>query len=366
LAEERERQDMTDDQKSVVRRCSRCILPESYPDIDFDENGVCRVCREHDRKYSNIDWDERRARLEHILDRYRGKGEKYDVLVPFSGGKDSTYTLWMLKNRYDMRCLAFNFDNGFQDPNALAFVKKAAQRLGVSLFTYMPNFELLREVYSTAMEKVGEFCAACVVLMPTAIFRAADMHGIRLIAAGFSDMLEAPPPETSYMDRKCFWNIMKSDFTKKQLRWNYFFPSFKRMFTVKQINLPDFVPWDLPVIYETLNRELDFGKSMADVRYDCLATPHSSYIFRLRTGFGKYEYLYANMVRSGVIDREEALKIVSEREPDEPPEGFDEFLAGLGLDRGVLDGIESRSVFDFGTRKRGLRDIAIRIREALP
>ena len=202
--------------------------------------------------------------------------------------------------------------------------------------------------------------------MPTAIFRAADIHNIRLIVAGFSDMLEAPPPETSYLDRVCFWNIMRGHFTRKELEWDFFFPSWKRMFGVKQINLPDYLEWDLPGIYETLNRELDFGKSMADVRYDCLGTPHSSYLFRLRTGFGKYEYLYANMTRAGVIDREGALRIVREREPDGPPEGFDEFIGALGCDRSILEGIEKKSVFDFKGRNRFIRDLAIRIREMLP
>ena len=349
-----------------VKRCTRCILPETYPNIDFDENGVCRVCREHDEKYSDIDWDARRTELEKILDRYRGKGEKYDVLVPFSGGKDSTYTLWTLKNVYGMRCLAFNFDNGFQDPGALAFVKKAAHRLGVDLITYSPDFDFLGRIYKRALEATGEFCSACVVLMPTAIFRAADNQGIRLIAAGFSDMLEAPPPETSYMDRVCFKNIMKDHIPLEELKWDYFFPSWKRMFKVKQINLPDYIEWDLPGIYETLNRELDFGKNMESVRYDCLGTPHSSYLFRLRTGFGKYEYLYANMVRSGVIARDEALKIVEEREPDGPPEGFDEFLADLNCDRSVLEGIEEKSVMNFGTRNRKIRKLAIKLREMLP
>lgn len=352
--------------KEDVRRCTRCILPENYPDIDFDENGVCRVCREHDRRYSGIDWDSRRARLEKILDRYRGKGEKYDVMVPFSGGKDSTYTLWTLKNRYGMRCLAFNFDNGFQDPGALAFVKKAASRLGVDLITYSPDFQLLKDVYRRALNATGEFCTACVVLMPTAIFRAADSQGIRLIAAGFSDMLEAPPRETSFMDRVCFKNIMKGHIPMEKLRWDYFFPSWKRMFRVKQINIPDFIEWDLPMIYDTLNRELDFGKSMADVRYDCLATPHSSYLYRMKTGFGKYTYLYANMVRSGVISREEALKTVDAREPDSPPEGFDEFLASLDSDRTVLEGIEKKAISNFKGRNSTVRNLAIRIREILP
>ncbi len=348
-----------------VLKCTRCILPGNYPNIDFDENGVCRVCREHDQKYSNIDWDARRKRLEKILDRYRGKGEKYDVLVPFSGGKDSTYTLWVLKNTYGMRCLAFNFDNGFLDPGALAFAKKSAAKLGVDLITYSPGFDLLRRVYKRALEATGEFCAACVVLMPTAIFRAADTQGIRLIAAGFSDMLEAPPAG-SCIDRIHFKSMVKDFIPLKELKWDYFYPSWKRMFKVKQINLPDFIEWDLPLIYETLNRELDFGKSMADVRYDCLGTPHSSYLYKTRTGFGKYEYLYANMVRCGAIPREEALKTVNEREPKSAPEGFDEFLASLGCDISILDGIKEKSIHNFKGRNSTVRRLAIKLREMLP
>ncbi|MCK5116918.1 MAG: hypothetical protein KAR44_09985 [Candidatus Aegiribacteria sp.] len=42
--------------KIDIRRCTRCILPESYPDIDFDSKGVCRMCREFDHRYQNIDW----------------------------------------------------------------------------------------------------------------------------------------------------------------------------------------------------------------------------------------------------------------------------------------------------------------------
>ncbi len=80
-------------------------------------------------------------------------------------------------------------------------------------------------MYKRALEQTGEFCSACVVLMPTAIFRAADIHGIRLIIAGFSDELEAPPKETSYMDRTCFRNIMKGGFSRKELKWDFFFPS---------------------------------------------------------------------------------------------------------------------------------------------
>lgn len=349
-----------------IKRCTRCILPATYPNIDFDENGECRVCREFDIMNAKIDWKKREKKLERILNRYRGKGKKYDVLVPYSGGKDSTYTLWMMKEKYNMRCLAFNFDNGFLEPGALAFVKESAAKLGVDLITYSPDRKLLNRVYKRALEATGEFCAACVVLIPTAIFRAADTQGIRLIAAGFSDLLESPPPETSYMDRVCFKDIMKPAFDLKELKWDYIFPSWKRMFGVKQINLPNYIPWDLPAIYKTLNKELNFNKDISTVRYDCLGTPHSSYLFRERTGFGKYEYLYANMTRAGVIDREEALKIVEEREPKEAPEGFNEFLAGLGCDHSIMKDLKKKSVFNYKTRNRSFRKLAMRVRKLLP
>ncbi len=350
-----------------VRRCTRCILPDNYPNIDYDEKGVCRVCREFDEKYSNIDWVEKEKKLSKMLDRYRGKGKsKYDCMVPFSGGKDSTYALWLLKNKYGMNPLAFNLDNGFSEDGALLFVRKAADRLGVDLYTYSPSKEFLHEVYGHSLRESGEFCTACVVLIPTAIFRAADIHGIRLIAGGFSDMTEAPPPEFAYIDRVCFWNIMKSRYSRKDLAWDFFFPSWKRMFGVKYFNLPDYIEWDLPMIYDTLNRELDFGKTLSDIRYDCNGTPYSSYLFRKRNGVGKYEFLYANMVRAGLIDREEALKIVADRESDEIPEGFDEFFAQLGCDRSILDDNENKTVFDFKTRNKAVRKLAIKIREMLP
>ena len=350
-----------------VRRCTRCILPENYPDIDFDDDGVCRVCREFDEKYSNIDWDAKEKKLSAMLDRYRGKGKgKYDCMVPFSGGKDSTYALWLLKNKYGMNPLAFNLDNGFAQDGALLFVRKAADRLNVDLYTYSPSKDFLYEVYGHALRETGEFCTACVVLIPTAIFRAADIHGIRLIAGGFSDMTEAPPPEFAYIDRVCFWNIMKNHFSKKKLAWDFFFPSWKRMFGVKYFNLPDYIEWDLPMIYDTLNRELDFKKDLSDIRYDCLGTPHSSYLFKQRNGVGKYEFLYANMVRAGLVSREEALKIVAEREPDGPPEGFDEFIGKLHCDRSTLKNSRNRSIFDFKTRNKHVRKLAIKVREIFP
>src|SRR5262245_18788027 len=75
----------------TVRYCRRCLFPETKPDRSIDAEGICDACRSAEVKLE-IDWDQRAAELEEILERYRSKdGSNYDCVVPVSGGKDSTY-----------------------------------------------------------------------------------------------------------------------------------------------------------------------------------------------------------------------------------------------------------------------------------
>src|SRR5688572_20301599 len=93
--------------------CKRCVLPDSFPGIDFDENGLCSLCRaepsvdDAKKKRAGL-----RSKLEDLYRSVRGSGD-YDCLVAYSGGKDSSYTLFTLKEQYGLRCLAITIDNGF-------------------------------------------------------------------------------------------------------------------------------------------------------------------------------------------------------------------------------------------------------------
>ena len=83
---------------SSLRRCTRCLLPETHETLVLDDEGVCNVCRAQEVK-AEINWSERLVQLDKLVDEYRGRF-RYDCLVPFSGGKDSTWTLYYLMNRY--------------------------------------------------------------------------------------------------------------------------------------------------------------------------------------------------------------------------------------------------------------------------
>lgn len=66
-----------------LRRCSRCVMPETQETITFDENGVCSTCRNIDIKHEKIDWEKSKQEFRALLDEHRGK-YAYDCIVPFS------------------------------------------------------------------------------------------------------------------------------------------------------------------------------------------------------------------------------------------------------------------------------------------
>ncbi|NLW66697.1 MAG: hypothetical protein GXY28_02750, partial [Bacteriovoracaceae bacterium] len=97
--------------------CSRCVLPDTFPGISFDDQGVCNYCR----NMPVPDSDEKQAyrkKFEDLLDNRRSS-DSFDVLLAYSGGKDSTYTLYLLTKKFSLKVLAFVFDNGFISEQAM-------------------------------------------------------------------------------------------------------------------------------------------------------------------------------------------------------------------------------------------------------
>lgn len=109
-----------------MRRCTKCILPETFPGIEFDENGVCNYCL----NYTPVEvYGE--ERLEKVLAQYRDKGEKYDCIVPISGGRDSSFVLHQMVTKYQMRALALTVDSGFILPEGIRNIRTVTKVLNV-------------------------------------------------------------------------------------------------------------------------------------------------------------------------------------------------------------------------------------------
>ena len=75
----------------MLKYCTRCLIPNSKPDISFNEKGICNACINFENRVE-IDWEARKKELKNILDKYKNTSQSnWDCIVPVSGGKDSTY-----------------------------------------------------------------------------------------------------------------------------------------------------------------------------------------------------------------------------------------------------------------------------------
>ena len=146
-------------------RCTKCVMPETWAGITFDENGVCNSCREAE-KSSVIDWDKRQLQLSKILQKYREyakqKGSKYDCVVGYSGGKDTSYTLWAMVVKYHMKPLVVTFDHGFTLPQGSEWnLMEIPKKLNCDHLRFTIGNGLRNALCHTASKANGDFCWYC-------------------------------------------------------------------------------------------------------------------------------------------------------------------------------------------------------------
>lgn len=109
-----------------LRRCTKCLLPETFPGIVYDDKGVCNSCHSYQR------WTRKpESELEAVFDQHRSKDGKPDCLIMFSGGRDSSYGLHLIKTRYRMTPIAYTYDWGMVTDLARRNQARMCGKLGV-------------------------------------------------------------------------------------------------------------------------------------------------------------------------------------------------------------------------------------------
>lgn len=179
-----------------MKRCTSCVLPETFPGIRFDADGVCQYCRRiPDAATMDVQKARLRQRLDGLVEELRDR-PGYQCLVSWSGGKDSTYTLHLMKQAYGLRSLAFTFDNGFVSPGALRNMRVVAENLGVDHITVKPRFDVLKQLFiaSTragmyplrALERASGICNTCMGIAKGIALRLALEEQVPMLVYGWS------------------------------------------------------------------------------------------------------------------------------------------------------------------------------------
>ena len=146
-----------------MNTCKRCLLPEGKFNVVLNDSGICNYCDYFERNKTTIlDVSSRKHMLARRFEKYRGK-HQYDAVVGLSGGKDSTYVLCQIVNKYKLKVAAVTYDNGFLTDFAKESIKNTVNKLGVDHYYYKPNWDTYRKFYKATVRKLFNPCIACAI-----------------------------------------------------------------------------------------------------------------------------------------------------------------------------------------------------------
>ncbi|MFC1631090.1 N-acetyl sugar amidotransferase [Candidatus Omnitrophota bacterium] len=126
----------------MIKRCAKCIMPETKPGIEFNQSGVCNACVNEESK-NNIDWETRFKELRQIAEIVKDKKPNgYNCVIPVSGGKDSTFVSVLAKEKLGLRPLLVCV----QPMNPTGIGRKNLDNLsslGFDIFAFQPNKKIM-------------------------------------------------------------------------------------------------------------------------------------------------------------------------------------------------------------------------------
>lgn len=318
-----------------MKICSKCVLPETFPHISFNEEGVCNFCQgfkgEDKLKEDKASYLEK---FKELIQQVKGKAD-YDCTLSYSGGKDSSYTLYVLRKIFNLRVLALVFDNGFLSEQALSNIHTMTEKLEVDCQIFKPNFEIMKKIFKHAvdhpmyspktLDRASTMCTSCIGLVKFIFLKVAIEKRIPMMAWGWSP--GQAPIRSSIMKinpalfkmtqaalKKPMMEIAGEDIDPYFLSEEQFEDSDNFPYNVSPLA---FLEYDEDKIVEKL-RSLGW-RAPEDVdgnSTNCLLNSLANQIHIKRYNFHPYAFEIAEMVRSGVMTREHGLKKLSETGDD--------------------------------------------------
>ena len=330
------------DRIANLRRCSSCILPHTFPFIDFDGDGVCNYCRNYRIKNQPKPLSE----LQRLLEPYRRRDGRPDCIVPFSGGRDSTFALHFIKSELKLNPIAFTYDWGMVTDLGRRNIARVCGKLGVENIIVAADIRSKRENIRLNVE--AWLRRPELAMVP--LFMAGDKHfyhyvkdvkrqtGIALNIWGIN------PLENT--DFKVGFNGVAPDHAKPRIytltagRQARLFgavagnvlrnPSYVNRslldtlggFVSRSIlphtdyfHLYDFVRWDEQEIDRVLLGEYAWEKAIdtpTTWRIGDGTAAFYNYIYYTVAGFSEHDTFRSNQIREGMLDRKQALRLVRE------------------------------------------------------
>ena len=321
-----------------LKRCSKCILPETFPYIYFNNDNVCNYCFNYIKKKKSKSINA----LFDLVEPYRKQNNNLDILVPLSGGRDSTYALHIIKEELKMNPITYTYDWGMVTDLARRNIARICGKLGVENIIVAADIKWKRQ--NIKKNILAWLKKPHLGMIP--LFMAGDKYffyyaykikkqlGIDLEIWGVNDLENT--------DFKTGFSGIKPQFDKERIYSLSIINQIKLFSFVGQnflqspgyinqsildtlgsygsrylipksnyYHLFDYIKWDEKKIENTIINNYSWEKAVdteSTWRIGDGTASFYNYIYNLVAGFTENDTFRSNQIRQGLLSREEALE----------------------------------------------------------
>ena len=325
---------------SEVRICCRCILDTTVSDIWFDEKGECKYCKIHDEMEKRHPLNEQLARERDALIekiKHDGRNKQFDCIAGISGGRDSTYTLYIAA-KLGLRPLAVHFDNGWNSEISVQNIKKACEKLNVPLHTVVADWEEFKDLQVSFLKSsTPDADIPTDYAIYSVLYDEANREGIQYILNGHSFRTEGTSPISwTYMDPLYVSDVHRKFGKIRKIRSFPHMTFFKLMYyiffkKIRDVRLMEFIDYRKKEVDAVLKKELGWEYYGGHHHENVYTKFFQSYYLPTKFNIDKRKTELSALIRSGQITREEALNEIRSSKYEHDPAVVEYATSKLGI-----------------------------------
>ncbi len=338
-------------------RCKNCLLPNTKPDLHFDEKGICMACK-YNEYYKSIDWDKRKFFFFDLIEKWKKKGsnDNYDCTIAVSGGKDSTYQTYLITKTLGLKPLLLSFEPSYPTEVGKANLQNLVDTFGCDLIQLKKSLITYKKLARIGFDVVGDhewpnhvgiFCwpiqMAGKLNIPVNFYgEPPGLIGLgrweRLVNENSSELTENETHQYQGYNGYRISDMMQYDKSiKPKDIIPYTYPSEEKLNGVKSLHLGSFFEWEfkknLEIIknfgFKTPDRSEGTFTNFEDI--DCGFMSMHQYFKFIKYGYGRATDHASYEIRQGRMNKKQAEELIIEYDGKIPVKYFKEFLKFLNI-----------------------------------
>ena len=306
--------------------CSNCVMDTTDTKITFNDEGICDHCETF---FSDIKpkWntgEKGNNELIKIVNQIKkeGKNRDFDCIMGMSGGIDSSYLLYMMKEKYDLRPLVFHVDAGWNSQIAVNNIERLVDGLGLDLFTEVIDWEEMKDLQLSYFKSgVPHIDTPQDHAFFATMYKFASKHKIKTILTGgnYSTECIRNPLEWMYYQsdsiqlkdiHRQFGTVPLKNFPITNILWHkIYLPYFRKIKTIRPLDYIPYIKKDAMSLLVDKFGYQEYPQKHFESRFTRF---YESYWLPKRFGYDTRKVQYSSLIVTNQMTRDEALNKLNE------------------------------------------------------